>query len=96
MSYFILRPYKFFLSIVGRGFIRNNALKESNGIILGGILLKVRTKNGERRTGVWERVYSDNPHEKSKRRKNEKKKDWGLLFGHALFELDCRRKYHGQ
>ena len=28
---------------------------------------KSGTGNGETRTGVWERVYSGNPHEKSKR-----------------------------
>ena len=54
------------------------------------------SENEERGTGVWKRVYSGNPHEKSKWRKKAKKKDWGLLFNHALFELDCRRKYHGQ
>ena len=38
------------------------------------MILKARTGNGEPGTGVWERVYSVNPHEKSNWRKKEKKK----------------------
>ena len=50
-----------------------------------------KSGNGEPGNRVWERVYSGNPHETSKWRKREKKKDWGLVFDQARLELDRQR-----
>ena len=39
-----------------------------------------RIRNREPETGVWEQVYSGKPHEKSKWKKNEKKKELGTTL----------------
>ena len=80
--YYIARSYFYFKHSVHLLYISLTLTRKGNDTIarkltplshLKGMLLKAGTGNGERGTGVWERVYSGFPHNNSKWRTQEKK-----------------------
>ena len=75
--------------------------KESRSAYSQRVLLKVVTSNGESGIGNREPEFGNEftaviRMKSQNETKRKRKKNWGLLYDHALFELDRRRENHEQ